>query len=242
MTAATITTLAKQIEREERLAGIRAGAVTRAVITRRQLQVASVCLAVTVALLGVAFSPRGSLLLKALTVALAVAMAWYAVEQDRHLRRLARLTHESRAISLAVVDALAASGALHGDGAVLRVRRHLEHVGLVVALGLVDVLAAASVRFRVVGPSGEVPVAAASEGAAGTPEHTDAARRVVRTGRPARFPRPDGAGVLVVPIRDHDEVVAVVEVVSPEGVPYGPDDWRLVDAYARGVLAALRTW
>lgn len=152
MQTATITTLARQIEHEERIVGIRPDVrVTRAVIARRQVQVAFVCLGVAIALVGVAFSPRGTFLLKVLTVLLAVAMTWYAVEQDRHLRRLARLTHESRAIDLAVVDALTSSGALAVDRAVLRVRKHLEHVGLVIAVGLVDVLAAASVRFRIVG-------------------------------------------------------------------------------------------
>lgn len=242
MQTATITTLARQIEHEERIVGIRPDVrVTRAVIARRQVQVAFVCLGVAIALVGVAFSPRGTFLLKVLTVLLAVAMTWYAVEQDRHLRRLARLTHESRAIDLAVVDALTSSGALAVDRAVLRVRKHLEHVGLIVAVGLVDVLAAASVRFRIVGPSGEVPVAAASEGASSTPEHADAARRAARTARPSLFPSSDGGSVLVVPVTGHGEVIAVVEVVSPAGVPYRADDWMLVDAYSRGAIAALRT-
>ena len=72
----SITTLEKEIAREERIVGIRPGQrLTPARISRRQFQVASVVVLVTVALLGIAFSPRGTTLLRGLTVALAFSVA-----------------------------------------------------------------------------------------------------------------------------------------------------------------------
>ena len=57
----SITTLEQEIAREERIVGIRPGQrLTPASISRRQFQVASVVVLVTVALLGIAFSPRGT--------------------------------------------------------------------------------------------------------------------------------------------------------------------------------------
>ena len=70
-----ITTLDKEIEREERIVGIRPdGPITGAKISTRQAQIALVLVLVAVALLGVAFSSHGTTSLRVLTVALAVAL------------------------------------------------------------------------------------------------------------------------------------------------------------------------
>ena len=154
----SITTLEQEIAREERIVGIRPGQrLTPARISRRQTQVATVVVLVTVALLGVAFSPRGTTLLRGLTVALAFSIVGYALEQNRHLRRLYRLTCDSQKITLAVVDVLTGNGALRLDEDLLSYQAGFERAATLVATGLADVLLADVARVRIAGPSGEVP-------------------------------------------------------------------------------------
>ena len=236
-----ITTLDKEIDREERIVGIRRdGPITRAKISTRQAQVAFVLVIVSLALLGVAFSPHGSTSLRFLTVALAVALVLYALEQDRHLRRLSVLTNDSQRIALAVVDALAGSGALKSDADVLQLRESFERAAGTIASGLAEVLLADISRVRIAGPSGEVPIAAVYCGLFGAPDDPTLAQHALRRGQPLRR-TVDGRTTMAVPVWHHDEPIAILEVISPLGVVYAPQDAALVEAYARGALAARRS-
>jgi hypothetical protein len=238
--APSITSLDREIEREERIDGIRPdGPLTGAKISERQAQVAGVLVLVSVALLGLAFSPDGTTSLRILTVALACALIAYALEQDRHLRRLSVLTVDSQRITLAVVDALAGSGALRSDSDVLHVRAAFERAAGPIASGLAEVLLADVARVRIAGPSGEVPIAAAYMGAFTASDDATIAQHALRRGQPLRR-TVDGRTTLAVPVWHHDEPVAILEVISPLGMLFSPKDAALVEAFARGALAALR--
>ena len=236
-----VTILDREIALEERLVGIRPqGPVTKAQITNRQLQIAGVLVGVVVALLGVAFSSHGTMLLRLLTAGLAAAIVAYALEQDRHLRRLRRLQVDSNQITLAVVDALATSGALQTDEDALALQSGLESSAPLVAAALADLVPADVARVRLAGPSGEVPVVAAYMGQINTPDDPRAAKRALRRGAPVQFEVPGGRTVLAIPIFHHGQAVAVLEVVSPVDTTYDPRHAVLGEAYARGVLATLR--
>ena len=236
----SITTLEKEIAREERIVGIRPGQrLTPARISRRQVQVASVVVLVTVALLGVAFSPRGTTLLRGLTVGLAFSIAAYALEQNRHLRRLYRLTCDSQKITLAVVDVLTGNGALRLDEDLLVFQAGFERAATLVATGLADVLLADVARVRIAGPSGEVPIVATHMGAVDAPDDPTVARHALRRGHPMKGMIAGDRMVLAIPLMHHGEPIAVLEAVSPAHVPYEPRDAALADAYAKGALASL---
>lgn len=237
---ADITTLDQEMAREERLVGIRPrGPVTPAQITGRQVQIAAVLVGVVVALLGLAFSSHGTTTLRILTTALAAAVIAYALEQDRHLRRLRRLAGDSREITLAVVDALATSGALQTDNDLLALQSGLERAAPVVAAGLADVVVADVIRVRLAGPSGEVPVAAAFMGVINTPDDPRAAKRALRRGLPVQFKVAGSRTVLAVPIFHHGQAVAVLEAVSPVDGSYSAREAELAEAYAHGAMTTL---
>jgi hypothetical protein len=243
--SATITTLEREIAREERIVGIDDPRPSPAAISRRQAQVAAVLGCVVVGLLGVAFLPGSAgahpSLVRFLTVALGVLVAVYAVEQDRHLRRLARLAGHTQSIALAVADAISVNGALHTRVEVLRLREAVTHAARELADDLAELVLADVVRVRIAGPSGEVPIVAARMGALDVADDPAVARHALRRRRPVQETRPDGRVVMAVPLVVEHEEIAVLEAVSPRATPFVPRDSALVDAFGRGALAALRT-
>jgi hypothetical protein len=157
------------------------------------------------------------------------------MEKDRHLRRLALLRGDSMRITLAVAGELMFSGALAGDRELLDLRDGIGRAAGRLAAGLADAIPADCTRLRLVGPSGEVPVAAEREL---TPrrlvaDDPAAAHTVVRTRKA------DGRGIIVVPLRRGDEILALLEAVAPTGDRFRPVDVAQADAYARGAVAAL---
>ncbi len=97
-------------------------------------------------------------------IALAAVFAAYAMEKDRHLRRLALLRGDSQRITLAVADELMFSGALAGDRELLDLRD-----GIARSAGQACRRSRRGRRGRLHAaaccsdPSGEVPVAAERE-------------------------------------------------------------------------------
>ena len=109
------------------------------------------------------------------------------------------------------------------------------------AVALSDVLPAECARVRLVGPSGEVPIAATRVIAprAPLPENQLVALQALRSTAPVRVTIGDRM-TLVVPMWRGDDAVGLLEVVSsPEG-HYHPLDAALVESFARGAVAALR--
>lgn len=236
---ATVTTLDREIAREERSVGLPTDEpLTDRAIAHRRLQIAAVLLVCGFVALYAAFASAGVLQISA--IALAGGFAMYAIEQDRHLRRLALLRGDSRRITLVVAGELLYSGALASDQELLDLR---EGVGLRagrLAAALADVVPADCTRVRLVGPSGELPIAAERELTPGYSVTDDGAAAVeaMRTGAPVRK-EVGGRTVLAVPLWRRDDPVAVLEAVSPPGQLYEPVDAALVDSFARGAIAAL---
>jgi hypothetical protein len=95
---------------------------------------------------------------------------------------------------------------------------------------------------RLVGPSGEVPTAAARVIAPRAPLADDrsVALDALRESRPIRTELGDRM-TIVVPMWRGDDAVGLLEIVSAPGERLRPGDVRVVDAYAQGAVAALRS-
>jgi hypothetical protein len=237
---AKVTTLDREIEAEERLVGLPTDQpLTDGAIARRHAQIAIVLGASGFVALYAAFAADQSIRFGA--AALAVVFGAYAMEKDRHLRRLALLRGDSMRITLAVAGELMFSGALAGDRELLDLRDGIGRAAGRLAAGLADAIPADCTRLRLVGPSGEVPVAAEREVTARqlVTDDPTAAQSVVRTGKAARQVTADGRGIVVVALRRGDEILALLEAVAPSGDRFRPVDVALADAYARGAVAAL---
>ncbi len=240
MPATVVTTkLNREIAVEERRVGIPTSRpLTDGAIARRRLQIAIVLGASGFVALFAMVVANGVVLAGA--IGLAAVFAVYAIEKDRHLRRLALLRGDSKRISLAVASELMFSGALACDRELLDLRDAIAQAAGMLASGLADVVAADCTRLRVLGPSGEVPVAAERELNADrlVPDDPAPAHEALRTHKSVRCVA-DDRGVLVVALRRGDDVLALLEAVAPEGDHFRPGDLAQADAYARGAVAAL---
>ena len=237
---ATVTTLDREIELEERLVGLPTDEpLTDGAIARRHLQIAIVLGAAGFVALFAVFTANGRIRFGA--ISLAVLFGAYAMEKDRHLRRLALLRGDSMRITLAVAGELMFSGALAGDRELLDLRDGIGRAAGRLAAGLADAIPADCTRLRLVGPSGEVPVAAERELTSRQLVIDDpmAAHEVLRTGKAVRRMTADGRGVMVVALRRGDDILALLEAVAPNGDRFRPVDVAQADAYARGAVAAL---
>lgn len=241
----TITALDRAIAREARRAGIRDDAAAVDPIGHRQFQITLVLACVLVGLLAVVFGPGAastrSPSVRLLTVGLAVSIVAYAVEQDRHLRRLRRLTSGSRAITLSVVDALSTSGALRPGTMLLHLRSAFERGAPAIAGGLADHAHAEVVRVRVCGPSGELPIAAMRAAQLTPADYPSIAREALRRDRALRSATDDGRIVVAVPVRFEGDAVGVVEVTFADRADCPPGGELVVDAFVHGALASLRS-
>jgi hypothetical protein len=236
---ATVTTLDREIAREERSVGLPTDQpLTDRAIAQRRVQIAAVMLACGFVALFAVFASSGGLQICA--VGLAGGFGIYGIEQDRHLRRLALLRGDSRRITLVVAGELMYSGALACDRELLDLQEGVGRSAGRLAAALADVLPADCTRVRLVGPSGEVPIAAERELAPGRSiaDDTTAATEAIRLRSPVRK-EIGGRTVLAVPLWRRSDLVAVLEAVSPTGELYEPVDAAFVDAFARGAIAAL---
>jgi hypothetical protein len=239
---ATVTTLDREILREERCVGIPTDQpLTDIAIAHRRVQIAAVLGGCGFVVIFAALFAGG--IVRASVIALAIGFGAYAIEKERHLRRLASLRDDSERISLVVAGELMFSGALTGDRELLDLRAGFGRAAGRLAAGLADVVSADATRVRLVGPSGEVPVAAERELAARRPVLDDPgpARAALQARKPVRVTTTEGRGVLVVPLWRGGEMVGLLEAVSAPGHKFGPSDAVRADAYARGAIAALLT-
>ena len=237
---ATITTLDREIAREEKRVGIPTGRpLTDGAIAHRRLQIAGVLAASGFAALFATNLADGVVRMGA--IALSIVFAAYAIEKDRHLRRLALLRGDSMRITLVVANELMFSGALTGDRELLDLRDGIGRAAGRLAAGLGDVVRSDCTRLRLLGPSGEVPIAAERLLATreSIPDDTAAALDALRNHRSVRKVTEDDRGVIVVALRRGDEVLALLEAILPCGDRYRPVDLVQADAYARGAVAAL---
>jgi hypothetical protein len=236
---ASVTTLAREIAVEERRAGIPSDRpLTDASIVRRRAQIAGLLLGCGGVALFATLAPYVGVQIAA--VLLAGTFGLYAIRQDQHLHRLARLRGDSKRITLAVADELLGSGVID-DGELLDLRARVGHAAGSLAAGLADALPVDYVRVRLVGPSGELPIAALRARAphAPPPDDRTAAQDALRLGQPTR--RSSGERTMLdVPMHRGDDVIGVLEIVSASGIAFGPESTALLEAFARGAVAALR--
>jgi hypothetical protein len=238
--SAFVTTL-EEIQREERLVGIPVDRpLTDRSITHRRLEIAVV---LTIAGLVALFAGQISTgQVKLLSCTVAVLFGVYAIEKDRHLRRLALLRGDFQRISLVVADELMHSGALRrlGDRELLDLRDALGRAAGRIAANLAEMLPAHCTRVRVTGPAGEVPVAAERDLVPTVvPDDSTVARDAVLAGKPVRRGGPEERTIIAAPLWHHDEIVGVVEAVSAPGARFTLSEVDLVDAFGRGVIAGL---
>jgi hypothetical protein len=237
---ATVTVLEREIADEERFLGIATDRpLTEGVIVRRGLEIAAVLGSCGLVALSALFLASGPVRIGA--IVLALFFGAYAVEKDRHLRRLAHLRGDSMRITLAVANELMSSGALAGARELLDLRDGIGRAAGRLAAGLADVVPADCTRLRLVGPSGEVPIAAERELGPRNevPDDPAFAHDAARSGKALRKVTADGRGILVVALQYDDDVLAVLEAVAPCGDRYRPGELARADAYARGAVAAL---
>lgn len=237
---ATVTKLDREIALEERRVGIPTDQpLTNGSIARRRLQIAFVLGASGFVALFAGFA--AGIPVRVGAIAIAVLFGTYAMEKDRHLRRLALLRGDSMRISFVVANELMSSGVLAGDRELLDLRDGIGRAAGRLAAGLADVIHADCTRLRLLGPSGEVPVAAERELAARrtVPDDPSAARDVLRLRKSVRQVTADDRGVIVVALRRGDEVLALLEAVAACGDRFRPVELAQADAYARGAVAAL---
>src|SRR5262249_22103444 len=198
-------------------------------IRRRRVQIGFMMLACAATALYAVAAASGGLQLCA--VALAGGFGVYAIEQDRHMHRLASLCGDSQRITFVVAEELLFSGALVGDRELLNLREGVGRSAASIARGFAEMLPAYCARVRLVGPSGEVPIAAERNCC---PQHaeandTAAAVEAISTQAPARTS--DGErSVLAVPLWRGDDAVGVLETVAPAGGPLDLHDPPRVDA------------
>jgi hypothetical protein len=237
---ATMTVLDREIADEERLVGIDTHQpLTDGAIARRRLQIAVVLGSSGFAACSSVYFASG--LVRFGAIALALFFGAYAIEKDRHLRRLAHLRGDSMRITLVVANELMSSGALAGGRELLDLRDGIGRAAGRLAAGLADVVPADCTRLRVLGPSGEVPIAAERELGARNDVTDDptAANEALRNGKSVRQITAGDRGIIVVALRHDDEVVALLEAVAPAGDRFRPGELGRAEAYARGAVAAL---
>lgn len=236
---ATLIALESQIADEERIVGIPTDRpLTDQAIVRRHTQVGVLFALVTVVAVATLVTSASSL--RVLTCAVALAFGVYAVREERHLRRLARLHRDECSIHLTVADSLLRSGVLRADRELLDLRSTVEASASGLAADLLDVVPADCAAVRLIGPSGETPLAAVcDQGAPAIRLDPAAAHEALRRREPVRQGARDGRTVIAVPLEHHHHVLGVLEVISDPAGFYSAYDAELVSAFAYGAVSGL---
>ena len=236
---AILTDLEQAIVSEERIVGIPTDEpLTNAAIVRRHVQIG--VLLGLVSLLAVVTLVSATKGYRVWTSALALAFGAYALAKERHLHRLSHLYHDECSIHLRVADRLLRSGVMQADQELLGLRIAVEVNAPRLAAELADVVLAHCAGVRLVGPSGETPLAAVCDlEEAGVWLDPTAAHEAIRLHEPVWRGAPDGRTVIAVPLEHHYEVVGVLEVISGPSEPYGVYDAEIIRAFGRGAVAGL---
>ena len=238
---ATVTSLDRAIAREERFVGLPTDEpLTDAAIAHRNLQISGLLAACGCVALAAVMTANE--ITSVCAFVLAGAFGIYAIRQDMHLRRLATLRGDSRRITLVVASELMHTGALAPDRELLDMRDALGRAAGAIANALASVVPCDCTRVRLVGPSAEVPIAAERELAPRRPVVDDPkpALQALHECAPVRR-QVDEHSVIVAPLWRGDDMIGLLEVVSPKNKHYQLRDAAQVDAFGRGAVAALLT-
>lgn len=236
---ANLTTLEHQIADEERIVGIPTDQpLTNSAIVRRHVQLGVLTgLLWLVAVAALVSATRG---VRVLACALALAFGVYAVRKERHLQRLTHLHRDECSIHLTVADTLLRSGVFRADNELLDLRSAVEVSAARLAADLVDVVPAECAAVRLIGPSGETPLAAVcDQGEKSVRLDAGAAHEALHRREAVRQGSIDGRTVIAVPLEYHQHVLGVLEVVSSVAEFYSAYDAELVSAFAYGAVSGL---
>jgi hypothetical protein len=238
-TPITFDNLELQITHEERIVGIPTDRpLTHAAIVKRYLQIGGLLGLLSLATIATLVSSTSAL--RIFVPTLAVAFGVYAWIEGKHLERLARLQRDESSIHLNVADSLLRSGILGTDRTVLDLRTAVERAANQLVADVATLVPSDCAGLRLVGPSGETPLAAVCDlGACGVWLDPSAAHDALAQHEPVRRGARDGRTVIAVPLEHQGEVVAVIEVVSVESDRYSLVDELIVSAFARGAVSAL---
>jgi hypothetical protein len=236
---AALTTLEHEIAHEERIVGIPTDRpLTSAAIGRRHAQIG--VLLGLLSLVTVATWVSAMSGLRVFTSAVALAFGAYSLRNERHLRRLAVLHRDECSIHLTVADSLLRSGVLRTDGELLDLRTAVEVNAAGLAAGVAEVVPTEYAAVRLVGPSGETPLAAVCDrGPGGVWLDPAAAHAASQRREPIRRGARDGRTVIAVPLEHHNAVVGVLEVISATADGYSIHDMELVATFAHGAVCGL---
>ena len=237
-TPITVDTLEHQIAHEERIVGLPTDRpLTHAAIIKRHAQIGVLLGLLSLAVVATLVTSLPALRL--FSCAAALAFGVYAWIEGQHLERLARLQRDESSIHLTVADSLLRSGILCADRTVLDLRTAVERAANQLVAELITVVPSECAGLRLVGPSGETPLAAVCDLGARVWLDPAAAHDALARCEPVRRGARDGRTVIAVPLEHQGEVVGVLEVVSVESDRYSLVDELLVSAFARGAVAAL---
>jgi hypothetical protein len=235
----TFDTLEHQIAHEERIVGIRTDRpLTHAAIVKRHVQIGLLLGVLSLAIVATLVSSLAPLRL--FSCAAALAFGVYAWFEGTHLERLARLQRDESSIHLTVADNLLRSGILHANTTILDLRTAVERSAKQLAADVLTIVPSECAGLRLVGPSGETPLAAVCDlGAGGVWLDPAAAHDALARHETVRRGTREGRTVIAAPLEHQGEVVAVLEVVSVETDRYSLVDQLIVSAFVRGAVAAL---
>jgi len=237
--SANLMTLEHEIAEEERIVGIPTDEpLTSAAIDRRHAQIGLVLGLASMVTIATLVSTTSAL--RVLTSALALSFGVYALQKDRHLRRLTALHRDECSIHLNVADIILRSGALRTDRELLDLRSAVARAAARLAADLGSVVDAECAALRLVGPGGETPLAAVSDlGSGGLWLDPMAAHAALQRREPIRRGAHNGRTVIAVPLEHHHDVVGILEVVSRPHQAYSILDTERVAAFACGAVSGL---
>jgi GAF domain-containing protein len=251
----TIDLLHEEIEREERVVGIRPGAEFSAIaIRRRRRQLEGVALLVFFGLVLTTLraqvwgaSAHDSLIdpswLRAAMITCAGGFIAYIVEKEKHLRRLTVLDVESRRTNLYVADAILRSAALSEDLEFMHATLVLDEVVDRVCRRALRHLDAGEAAIRLLVAGGELPIAASRIGATG-PQASEGRQALAEQVALSRLPRrmeglAGGPQLLAVPLVHYSRLLGVLEVVGEPGRRFDNVDLAVLTALAERAAVAI---
>lgn len=177
-------------------------------------------------------------LLRAATITVSGAFIAYAVEKERHLRRLHVLGEAVRRTDLAVADRLLEAAALASVGDALQSAAVVAEVVERTAAQARALLDAGGVSVRLLGPGGSLAVAAR----AGDPSRSVGGEVLAARAAVARaallLPGPDSGDRLAAPLVVDGRVLGVVEATASPGERFDRADAAvLASATGRAAVA-----
>lgn len=251
----TIDLLHEEIEREERVVGIKPGAELSSVaIRRRRRQLEGVALLVFFGLVLTTLrsqvwgAPQADSLidpnwLRAAMITCAGGFIAYVVEKEKHLRRLTMLDVESRRTNLYVADALLRAAALSDDLEFMHATLVLDEVADRACRRALRRLDAGEAAVRLLVSGGELPVVASRIGAAG-PVPAEGRQALAEQVALSRLPRRSdglagGPSLLAAPLMHYGRLLGVMEVVGEPGRRFDNVDLAVLNALAERAAVAI---